>query len=513
LLTISLPLSTPTVAAGASLSAAALSLTSQFGTGQSSPPTNLGTYGTVTLNRTDAGDINYTASGNLIVAGAQTTNGSIAFTAAGLTIAAPLAPSGTAKDVSLTATASDLVINSAITSGRNLTLSAASGRIIDAPTAKLTVPGDLTASALSAATLYTQAGSLSATLTGSNATLVVNEDDGLDIKSILFVGTNSTATLNIGSAALGGNATVGLIDAGPTGSVTINAYGDIGEDVVDAGTADIIARNLTLSSSSGQIVLDIDVAVLFATSLQANKAITIRDVGTGATAGLELRSITGTGAVTVSSVGTITATSVTTTGAVNLSTSDAAADILVGSVTATGNTATLSARRSILEAFPADPAADLIASGAVLTAATGSIVLQTAIDQVAATAATSITLREDDALSLGAISAPIVSITTGILGGNGAVTQTQPIPSTVTSLSITNQGNVGDISLTNANNAAGSVAFINPGRNVAYTALAGFDIAAAGIQGQKIDLVFAGPVTQSGAITGSSLSVRNTVGG
>ena len=511
LLTINLPLSTPTVAAGASLSAAALSLTSQFGVGQSSPPTNLGTYGTVTLNRTDAGDINYTVPGNLTVAGATTTNGSIAFTAAGLTISAPLAPSGTAKDVSLTATASDLVINSAVTSGRNLALSATQGRIIDAPTAKLTVPGDITVTALSAATLYTQAGGLSATLTGSNATLVITEDDGLDIKNILFSGTNGTATLNVGSPALGGNATVGLINAGPTGSVTINSYGDIVEDVVDAGTADIVARNLTLSSSSGQIVLDIDVAVLSATTLQANKAITIRDVGTGATAGLELRSITGTGPVTVSSVGTILATSVITTGAVDLSTSDAAADILVGSVTATGNTATLHAKRSILEATPTDSGADLIAIGAVLTADTGSITLQTAIDQVTATAATAITLREDDALSLGAISAPNVSISTGFLGGNGAVTQTQPITA-ATSLSVTNLGNAGAVLLTNAANNAASVAISNVGRDVAYTASAGFDIATAGIQGQKIDLVFAGPVTQSGAITGSSLSVKNTVG-
>ena len=511
LLTINLPLSTPTVAAGASLSAAALSLTSQFGVGQSSPPTNLGTYGTVTLNRTDAGDINYTVPGNLTVAGATTTNGSIAFTAAGLTISAPLAPSGTAKDVSLTATASDLVINSAVTSGRNLALSATQGRIIDAPTAKLTVPGDITVSALSAATLYTQAGGLSATLSGSNATLVVNEDDGLDIKNILFSGTNGTATLNVGSPALGGNATIGLIDAGPTGTVTINSYGDIVEDVADAGTADIVARNLTLSSSSGQIVLDIDVAVLSATTLQANKAITIRDVGTGATAGLELRSITGTGPVTVSSVGTILATSVITTGAVDLSTSDAAADILVGSVTATGNTATLHAKRSILEATPTDSGADLIAIGAVLTADTGSITLQTAIDQVTATAATAITLREDDALSLGAISAPNVSISTGFLGGNGAVTQTQPITA-ATSLSVTNLGNAGAVLLTNAANNAASVAIANAGRDVAYTASAGFDIATAGIQGQKIDLVFAGPVTQSGAITGSSLSVKNTVG-
>jgi hypothetical protein len=511
LLTINLPLSTPTVAAGASLSAAALSLTSQFGVGQSSPPANLGTYGTVTLNRTDVGDIDYTVPGNLTVAGASTTNGSIAFTAAGLTLSAPLAPSGTAKDVALTATASDLVINSAVTSGRNLALAATQGRIIDAPTAKLTVPGDLTVTALSAATLYTQAGGLSATLTGSNATLVVNEDDGLAIKSILFSGTNGTATFNVGSPALGGNATVGLINSGPTGAVTINSYGDIVEDVVDAGTADIIARDLTLSSAAGQIVLDTDVAVLSATTLQANKAITIRDAGTGATAGLELRSITGTGPVTVSSVGTITATSVITTGAVDLSTSDAAADIVVGSVTATGNTATLHAKRSILEATPTDAGADLIATTAVLTADTGSIVLQTAIDQVTATASTAITLREDDALSLGAISAPTVSITTGFIGGNGSVTQTQPITA-ATGLAVSNLGNAGAIALTNAGNNAASVAIANTGRDVAYTASAGFDIAAAGIQGQKIDLVFAGPVTQSGAITGNSLSVKNTVG-
>lgn len=110
----------------------------------------------------------------------------------------------------------------------------------------------------------------------------------------------------------------------------------------------------------------------------------------------------------------------TNSGAVSLTTTGVDADILLGSVVATGNTATLRAARSILEVTAGDTLADLVAAGAVLTADTGSIIVQTNVDSLAATATTvgsSITVSEDNALSIGVASQGItgqtVSLTTG----------------------------------------------------------------------------------------------------
>ncbi len=518
-LTISVPKGTPTVATNAQLAAAALNYTAQFGK-SSEPPASLGSYGTVTLTRTDAGDIDYTVPGSLTVAGASTINGSISFKAAALTVTGAIAPNGTAKDVSLTADSGDILIDNTITSGRNLTLSAEQGSIGGTggiATAKLNVPGDITLRALSSAQLTTRAGGLNATLTGANAVLVVTEDDSLDIKSVAFDGTGATATLTVGLPALGGVAKVGLISAGTTGTVTINAYSNILENTVDAA-ADIVAQTLFLTSITGSIDLDTDVAVLSATTQQAGKSLSIRDVGTGASGGLELKSIVAAGTVSVTSVGAILATSVTNSGAVSLTTTGVDADILLGSVVATGNTATLHAARSILEVTVGDTLADLVAAGAVLTADTGSINVQTNVDSLAATATTvgsSITVSDDNALSIGVASQGIngqtVSITTGALGGNGAMTQSQSVVATQ-GLTVTNLGNAGAVTLGNAANDVASVAITNTGRAVTYTDKNGFDIATAGIVGSTVALTAAGNVTQTGAIAATTLTVTNSAG-
>ena len=516
--TISAPSGMPTVATNAQLAAAALNYTAKFGS-SSSPPTSLGSYATVTLTRTDAGDIDYTVPGSLTVAGASTNNGSITFKAAALTVTGAIAPNGTAKDVSLTADSGDILIDNTITTGGNLVLSAAAGNIggTSGTTAKLTVTSDITLTALSSAQLSTKAGGLNATLTGANAVLVVTEDDSLDIKSVVFDGTGATATLTVGSAALGGVAKVGLISAGTTGTVTINANSNILENTVDAA-ADIVAQTLFLTSTTGSIDLDTDVAVLSATTQQAGKSLSIRDVGTGAAAGLELKSIVAAGTVTVTSVGAILATSVTNNGAVSLTTTGVDADILLGSVVATGNTATLHAARSILEVTAGDTLADLVAAGTVLTADTGSINVQTNVDSLAATATTvgsSITVSEDNALSIGVASQGIngqtVSITTGALGGNGAMTQSQSVVATQ-GLTVTNLGNAGAVTLGNAANDVASVAITNTGRAVTYTDKNGFDIATAGIVGSTVALTAAGNVTQTGAIAATTLTVTNSAG-
>jgi hypothetical protein len=212
-LQISTPNSVPTIANGAQIVAARLDLTSQFGAGVDVPPAGLGTYQVVALSRTDAGNINFTSTADLNVEGASTADGSITFTAPNLTISGAILPQGPGADadVTLTATAGNLFIDSPVTSQRNVTLSATRevrGTTAGSGTALVTAPGDLTVNASDIATILAKATGFNATMTAAGAVLTVQDNDGLDIKSVTF--TNSgTATFNIGSPGSGGDATIG----------------------------------------------------------------------------------------------------------------------------------------------------------------------------------------------------------------------------------------------------------------------------------------------------------------
>ncbi|MEI6257319.1 MAG: hypothetical protein WCQ77_11815, partial [Planctomycetota bacterium] len=125
-LLISTPNSVPTIALGTQTPAAArLDLTSQFGK-VDVPPAGLGTYQVVAVSRTDAGNINFVSKADLIVEGASTIDGSITFEAPKLTISGPILPQGLGDDadVTLSATAFDLFIDSPVSSQRDVTLSA-----------------------------------------------------------------------------------------------------------------------------------------------------------------------------------------------------------------------------------------------------------------------------------------------------------------------------------------------------------------------------------------------------
>ena len=418
-LLISVPQGTPTIASGAQFTAAALNYTAQFG-GSTAPPPSLGTsYGTVTLNRTDTGNIDYTVSGALTVAGASTSNGSIAFTAGDLTISAPLAPGGTGNDVALTATASDLHINDTITSGRNLTLSAAQGSIIDLPNAKLTVPGVLTVNALNSTTLFTQAGSLAATLTASDAVLQVTEDDALDIaaagirsfSTILTLAGNLTQTGSIVSSSLAvtnTNGTVSLTNAG--NDVSSLAINNVGRAVsfTDSNGFDIAPAGIQGSA----------IALIAAGSLTQSGA------------------VAGTSLAVTNSAGPVVLTN------------------------PLNNVASLSIANAGRPASYADANGFDVAAAGIQ----GSIIT---------------------------------------LNAAGDVTQTGAI--TGTSLAVTNT--FGSVSLTNAANDVSSLSIINPGRSVSFTDTNGFNVT--GLTGGAVVLRAGGVLSQSAPITATSLSVFN----
>ena len=95
------------------------------------------------------------------------------------------------------------------------------------------------------------------------------------------------------------------------------------------------------------------------------------------------------------------------------------------------------------------------------------------------------------------------------LSAAGNVTQTAAITAT-TLLAVTNTA--GSVTLGNAANDAASIAISNTGRTVTYTDASGFDVAAPGIAGSTVTLSAAGNVTQSAAITATTLAVTNTSG-
>ena len=419
-LLISTPNGTPTIASGAQLSAAALNYTAQFG-GSTAPPTSLGTsYGTVTLNRTDTGNIAYTVSGALTVAGASTSNGSIAFTAGDLTISAPLAPGGTGNDVALTATASDLRINGTITSGRNLTLSAAQGSIIDQPTAKLTVPGVLTVNALNSTTLFTRAGSLAATLTASDAVLQVTEDDALDIAA---AGIRSFSTI----LTLAGNLT-------QTGS--------------------IVGSSLAVTNTNGTVALTNpgnDVSSLAINNV--GRAVSYNDANGFdiAPAGIQGSAIALSAAGSLTQSGAVTGTSLAVT-------NSAGPVVLTNPL---NNVASLSIANAGRPASYADATGFDVAAAGIQ----GSVI----------------------ALSAG-----------------GDVTQTGAITGTSLAVNTTS----GSVSLTNPANDISSLSITNPGRSVSFADANSYNVT--GLTGGAVVLRAGGVLSQSAPITATSLSVFNT---
>ncbi|MEI7861270.1 MAG: hypothetical protein WCJ21_01515, partial [Planctomycetota bacterium] len=418
-LLISTPNGTPTIASGAQLSAAALNYTAQFG-GSSAPPTSLGTsYGTVTLNRTDTGNIAYTVSGVLTVAGASTSNGSIAFTAGDLTISAPLAPGGTGNDVALTATASDLHINDTITSGRNLTLSAAQGSIIDQANAKLTVPGVLTVNALNSTTLFTRAGSLAATLTAANAVLQVTEDDALDIAAAGIRSSSTILTLAGNLTQSGSIVSSSLAVTNTNGTVALT---NAGNDVSSLAISNV-GRVVAFTDTNG---FDIAPAGI------QGSAITLSAAGSLTQSG----AVTGTSLAVINSAGPVTLTN------------------------ALNNVASLSIANAGRPASYADATGFDVAAAGIQ----GSVI----------------------ALSAG-----------------GDVTQTGAI--TGTSLAVTNT--LGSVSLTNPVNDVSSLSIINPGRSISFSDTNSYNVT--GLTGGAVVLRAGGVLSQSAPITATSLSVFN----
>ena len=131
-LTVTTPNTVPSLATGTTVSASALSITSQFGSSQSLP-SGFGTFSTININRTDPGNIVLASPVGLTVEAATTVLGDVSLTApslqatGGVSAGTPAAGDGAIK---LIATAGNIALAAAVTAlGDRVTLDASAGVI------------------------------------------------------------------------------------------------------------------------------------------------------------------------------------------------------------------------------------------------------------------------------------------------------------------------------------------------------------------------------------------------
>jgi hypothetical protein len=508
-LTVITPKAVPTLATGTTVTAAALSITAQFGA-DAAPSPSFGTYPSVSMNRTDAGNIEYTSLASLLVEGATTVDGSISYSAPELRVTGGVANSGVAKDITLISTSGNLFVDGAVTSQRDVFLQALNGTIGNADGGRstlITAPRAVNVTASSAVSVLAKATALNASLTGIEATLDVLDEDGLDVPSVQLAG-GGTVTLSVGTPSLGGGAGLGLIDTGMTGIVTISSYGDITQKYSDSGP-EIVAGSAALTSTNGRIAVDTAVDVITARTLQAAALIAVNDVGTAPTA-FTLRDVSGVGTsanITITSPRSIVAENVTTAGQLTLTTTASGASIKVGNVKATGNTAAINAHQSVEKL---DPASLITAKNVVLDSTMGTIDAALAASTVAAGSVSGmrIQLTDDDSLSIGNDGLARGINTTGLVDirVGGSLTQTRAI--VAGSFAATSSG--GSVSLQNAVNDVDSLTIKNDTRAVAFTD--SDDLRIDSVVGGAIDIRTGGPLTQTGAIAGDSLAVSTAAG-
>ena len=245
-LTVTTPAAVTSIGAGVTVSAAALSITSQFGSAQSLPA-GLGSFTTIDINRTDPGSLAVTSPVGLVVEGVTTVQGDISVVAPSLQVTGPITSgsSGTgAGAVRLVATAADIDLAAPITAiGTRVTLDASAGVIrqtaglIDSLTlvwyatvspfpglngtfrrigSNLTAPGSLTLGSATAPIVIVGASTVSGTI----------DIIGSSVRIVDTIKANGGDAVNV-TAALGGiefvSNTLGGIVTLPSGSVALSA--------------------------------------------------------------------------------------------------------------------------------------------------------------------------------------------------------------------------------------------------------------------------------------------------
>ena len=359
-LTVTTPNAVPSVATGVTVSAAALSLTSQFGASQSLP-TGFGTFSTINVNRTDAGSLVLASLVGLTVEAATAVAGDISLTApsiqvtGGVTSGSTVAGDGAIK---LTATAGNIDLAAPVTAlADRVTLDAAAGVItqssgqINSQTlvwyattspfpgltgtfnrigSNLTGPGTLSLGTAGTPIVIVGASTVSGsiTITGSNVRIVdvvkANAGDPVSI-------TATAGNIEFVANTLGG--VVSLPGAATSGSVTLTvssgqvmAANKATRTTVRGGPLTVVAQTADLKCNVTSLTSTTTLGGLTASAVGG---LTLADV-TAAGQNVSLNAASG---VTQASGG-ITANALTVTngsGTVNLtSTSNAVSTVAIG---------------------------------------------------------------------------------------------------------------------------------------------------------------------------------------
>lgn len=357
---------------------------------------------------TGAGDLIINRpSSDLTLEGAVTKDGSVRVTAQKLTITGPVTAgdfnSTRTEDISLQATGNDLIIDAAVTAPRSISLQADAGSITSTTpsSAGLVSAKDLVVSALNGASVKTKVESVSGRVTGSGAPLLIDEADDL------FVGTPSTGlTANNGPITViaGGVMSVYRADSGPNGSVKLQAGSNLLQAVA-GNAAEVFGGSASLTSTSGRVDLDTDVAKISA--FAPTSTITIDSVSA---LPVTLVDVAAANNVAITSVTPLTATKVgSELNNVTLTTLSGVDSIYAGNIFAPKGVVTLTSLGDVLSADPTSLTPNISATTARVSAVAkvdGIISLRTAVGTLGAQASSDITIRELDNITLGEPTGP-----------------------------------------------------------------------------------------------------------
>jgi hypothetical protein len=520
----------------------------------------------VRIALTGAGDIDIDRpDGSLILEGVSTVDGSITVSASALTVTGAIltgdASSQRNRFISLEATGGDLLIDAPVGSlltgtkirtplADSVTLLAPAGAI----TSTTTPPGLVTTNTIifdarDGATLNTDTNTIRGAVQGSTAAVSITQTT-VDLSSNTLPLTVTSVTANGGSIAIKTDnvLTVGTVDAGATGTISLASTKNILASATPPAVANVVGKSATISSTSGKIDLDVSLESLTASAVASS--IAIDSVGTGS---IDLVSVTARDGIRVGAVSDIVATSVTaSTGGVSLTASGAASNVRVGQISAQSNTVTIDAGSDIVSSDPLATTRNVSATVARLTAG-GKIDLRTDITTLSAAAVGDITIDESSAIVLGDSKAPssyqyvkstggAVAVTAGgaidafwvesataknigltstgagvtmqsvkgdtvAVSAQGNVSQATGATSVIDATTLTVAGNGQPIKLDTADNRIGTFSATNAAGSIALKDTAG-GLTLAGITGGTVTIGAAGVVDQTAAVNAGAFTVN-----
>jgi hypothetical protein len=376
----------------------------------------------LSVNLTGTGNLSLNSSSVLTLEGATTKDGSISVTAPSLTIAGDVVvgdfSSARDKTIALTASAGDLLIDAAVGTllpgslvrtplAQSITLNASQGMIGATANPGLLTTNDVIFNSTKSATLRTNTKTISGSVTDSSANINVKQSDVdptagsvLPLEATLITANGGTVAFDVNAAL-----SIGRIDAG-SGMINLTAS-SLTESPVD-DKADLVGAAATLVASTGKIDLQTSVTTLSATAPQSSISVSnISADGSTPAPSITLLKISGRNDVGLASKSTITATDVSSTdGTVSLTSTGAAADVLLGNVGSQKGVVTVVSGRNVDVVDPNSSAAVITTAAARISATNGKVTLRTDVDTLAIDAQGDINVIDKSAVTLGEPTGP-----------------------------------------------------------------------------------------------------------